>query len=72
MDFTPDEIISFFAIINGFYIIASKQTLGVGWEGFEPSFYLKRRGTVVVGIVSVLIGLSINIFSKIGYPLFGN
>lgn len=70
MELNWTEIFSLLMIINGSYIIAYKHDMGVGWEGFEPSFYLKRRGCVVVGIFSVLLGLSLFVSAKMGYPLF--
>ena len=43
-------------LVFSFYIIKKKR-IGVGWEGFEPSFYITGVPAVLIGLLS--IGISI-------------
>ena len=44
-------------------ILRAKE-VGVGWEGFKPSFYLKDTAAVLVAILSLAIAIMLLVFPQ--------
>jgi hypothetical protein len=37
--------------------ILTKKEVGVGWEGFKPSFYLRGTAAIITGLVSLALSI---------------
>ena len=63
------RVLGVIVIIQGIFTLRSK-SVAVGWRGYEPSFHLKGASALTVGIVAIVLGCLLIVFTPEAVCIF--